>query len=319
MKDKDVGQCPVCGNPKFRTLYSGQPSFSDIILIQCERCRLTCTHPLPTDETFHIHDMGAYYGKQKNKFSYFLQDFRNEIMKLRARQFMKLIPDSATVPRVLDIGCAEGRLLKAFQDYGCRCWGIEHPAYPLQRFFQKDRIHYQQGDFQVIDLPEDSFDLIVLWHVLEHMDNPGAVMKRIHRLLSPEGILVLAVPNFSSLEAKRFKDSWFHLDMLWHKYHFSHTAMECLFRKNDFRVVKLSTFCFEQGPYGLFQSFLNRIGWPRDELYEALKGHRNNKRAFQLIMQLVMAFTLSIPCLLAGYFEALEGKGAVLQYVLKKR
>jgi len=153
---------------------------------------------------------------------------------------------------------------------------------------------------------------------LEHMDNPGAVMKRMHRLLSPEGILVLAVPNFSSLEAKRFKDSWFHLDILWHKYHFSHTAMECLFRKNDFRVVKMSTFCFEQGPYGLFQSFLNKMGWPKNEFYEALKGNRNNRRAFQLIVQFFMAITLSIPCLIAGYLEALTGEGAILPYILSK-
>lgn len=318
MKDKDVGRCPVCDNPKFRTLYSGQILFSDINLIQCEKCRLTCTHPLPTDEIFQLYGIDFYYGKEKSKFSFFLQEVRNKLMKLRAGHFMALIPDSITTPNVLDIGCAEGRLLKAFHDYGCRCWGIEHAAYPLQRFLKEDSIKYQQGDLQTLDLKEGSFDLVVLWHVLEHMDEPGAVLKRIYRLLSPEGILVLAVPNFSSLEAKRFKDSWFHLDIPWHKYHFSDTTMECLIRKSDLRVIKLNTFCFEQGPYGLFQSILNKMGWAKNEFYEALKGNRNNRRALQLIVQLFMAIILSIPCLIAGYLESLEGKGAILQYILSK-
>ena len=319
MKDKNVvGRCPVCDDPKFKTLYSAQTLISDFGLIQCKRCYLTRTHPLPTNEMLQLYDIDFYYGKNKNKFSYFLQYVRNNIIKLRARRLMALFPDSTAFPNVLDIGCAEGRLLEKLRDYGCRCWGVEHAAYPSQRFLKRDKIKYQQGDLQILDLKEGSFDLVVLWHVLEHMDDPRAVMKRIYRLLSPEGILILAVPNFSSLEANRFKDSWFHLDIPWHKYHFSITAMEYLIKKSDFRVINLSTFCFEQGPYGLFQSILNKTGWPINEFYEALKGNKNNRRGLHLAAQLFMAITLSIPCLIAGYLEALAGKGAILKYALRK-
>ena len=77
------------------------------------------------------------------------------------------------------MGCAEGRLLNAFLAYGCECWGIEHPFYPTRRFLNSDRISYLQGDLQAIDLEKKTFDMIILWHVLEHMDDPVSVMQRL--------------------------------------------------------------------------------------------------------------------------------------------
>ena len=146
-------------------------------------------------------------------------------MNMRAKYYIHLIPDSNKRLTILDIGCAEGRLLKSFLNYGSECFGVEHPSYPEERFISKDRITYVRNDLDSINLDEGSFDLIFLWHVLEHMDDPSSVIKKLSELLSPEGMLVLAVPNFACPEAHSFKQSWFHLDIPWHKYHFDISSL----------------------------------------------------------------------------------------------
>ena len=239
-------------------------------------------------------------------------------MRVRSKHYLSLIPDSTQTPKILDVGCAEGRLLKSFREYGCRCWGIEHPSYPAQRFLDSDRIVYMQGDLHAMNLPEGAFDLIFLWHALEHMDNPQLIMSRLHTLLAPKGTIILAVPNFSSLEARRFKQFWFHLDIPWHKYHFSEKSIKYLIRKTHFRIIQMSTLCFEQGPYGLLQSALNAMGWPKNEFYEALKGNLTHRRPIHIILQLLVGIFLLAPVFFVSLFTSHVGRGPVLKLILKK-
>jgi 2-polyprenyl-3-methyl-5-hydroxy-6-metoxy-1,4-benzoquinol methylase len=239
-------------------------------------------------------------------------------MKLRAKYFLSLIPGLVRRPKILDVGCAEGRLLNAFVEYGCECLGIEHPLYPSQRFLNSDRISYFQGDLQDIDFEERTFDMVILWHVLEHMDDPLSVIKKLYNLLTPEGIIIVAVPNFSSMESQAFKQFWFHLDIPWHKYHFNEKAIGYLMEKSYFRAITTNTFCLEQGPYGLFQSLLNAMGWPKNEFYEALKGNRTRGRVIYLVAQALLMALLLIPGIFVSFLTSRKGRGTVLKMIAKK-
>ncbi len=216
------------------------------------------------------------------------------------------------------MGCAEGRMLKAFLGLGCRCWGVEHPSYPSRRFLHRDRITYLTGDIQTLPLQEASFDLIFLWHVLEHLEDPDKAMDRLCELLTPEGVLVLAVPNFKSLEAKGFKQAWFHLDIPWHIFHFSEQSLSHLAKKHGLHLIEKSTLCMEQGPYGLLQSLLNVMGWPRNELYEAFKGNLKPGRALPVVAQLLMSIGVVVPASLSSLFISYTGKGSILRCVFTK-
>ena len=318
MNDEHFGPCPVCQGSKTKVLFSTKTPLSEFHLVQCNICELTRTFPLPGDESLGVHDIATYYGKDVNKFIPVVQKIRNEIMRLRARYYLSFIPDSVQTPKILDVGCAEGRLLNAFLEYSCQCWGIEHSSYPSQRLLNSDRIVYLQGDLQGIDLPEGAFDLIFLWHVLEHMDDPRLIMGRLFDLLSPKGAIILAVPNFSSMEARRFKQFWFHLDIPWHKYHFNERSIGYLAIKSRLRIIRTSTLCIEQGPYGLFQSILNAMGWPKNELYETLKGNLKYRRSIHLIIQLFIGIFLLIPVCFLNLFTSIRGRGPVLKLILKK-
>jgi len=316
--DINSDSCPLCCGQRSMPLFSVGTSYSKFSVIRCLKCGLARTSPLPTDETLRIHDISTYYGNETNKFIPVVQKIRDRLMRIRSGYYLSLVSNSVRTPKILDIGCAEGRLLKSFLDYGCKCWGVEHPGYPAERFLNIDQIAYFQGDLGSIDLEEGSFDLIFLWHVLEHMDDPGKVIERLHRLLAPEGYVVLAVPNFSSLEAKAFKQFWFHLDIPWHKYHFNEKSLRYLTEKNRFRIIKNSTLCFEQGPYGLLQSILNAMRFPGNVLYEAIKGNPAQRRSILLLPQILLAVPMLVPVFLVSIAMSILKRGSVIELILKK-
>jgi SAM-dependent methyltransferase len=315
---KGFETCPVCLGTEVKWLFSTRTGSCKFHLVQCARCSLTRTIPFPDDEILRLHDSSLYYSKNKNKFIPVIQRIRNQIMRTRAKYYMSMIPPYVQRPKILDVGCAEGRLLKAFLELGCECWGVEHPSYPVDRFQDPGRIVYLRGELQVLDLPEGVFDLIFLWHTLEHMDNPQWVITQLYELLAPTGALIVVVPNFASIEAFRFGQFWFHLDVPWHKFHFSEKSLRFLAAKSRLRVFNLSTFSAEQGPYGLIQSVLNSMGWPKNEFYEWLKGHGMGSRAIQLMLQLYMVMILLIPGFLVSLLTSSASNGSELRMVLKK-
>jgi len=314
----DSESCPLCHHEDSTVLFKSETANSKFFVIQCRQCNLARTSPFPDDDTLHIHNKVQYYGKKKNKFLPIFQNIRDRLSKIRARTYLSMISESIKRPKILDIGCAEGRLLQSFLAYGCDCYGVEHPSYPQKRFLNPDRIKYFVGNLDFLDLEERSFDIIILWHVLEHMDNPNNVISRVYDLLAPDGIFVLAVPNFSGIEAKIFKQLWFHLDIPWHKYHFTKSSLQYLTEKNHFEIIKSTTFCIEQGVYGLLQSVLNAAGWPKNELYEAMKGNFNYGRTLSLIAQIFIGISILIPCFLISFLISATENGSVLKLILIK-
>lgn len=310
--------CPFCHSQDSTILFDTNTECSRYYIIQCRQCTLARTFPFPTNHILHIHDSTQYYGEKKNKFIPIFQNIRDRLSKIRARSYLSMLPKSGKRPRILDIGCAEGRLLQSFLSRGCDCYGVEHPLYPEKRFLNSDKIKYFVGDLESLDLEDRSFHIIILWHVLEHMDNPDSIISRVRDLLAPEGIFVLAVPNFSSVEIKIFKQLWFHLDLPWHKYHFTKKSLRYVTGKNNFEIIKSSSFCIEQSVFGLLQSILNALRWPKNQLYEAMKGNIYYRSALLLIIQSFIGISILLPCFLISYINSMRENGSVLKLTLTK-
>ena len=139
-------------------------------------------------------------------------------------------------------------------------------------------------------------------------------MDRLSTLLAPGGALILAVPNFSSTESRWFGQYWFHLDIPWHRYHFKEGSLRYLAGKTNLRVEGMNSFCLEQGPYGLLQSLLNAMGWPRNEFYELLKG-----RVLPLNLQAFIFTLLLVPAIILHLGTTGGGKGPILKMILRRK
>jgi 2-polyprenyl-3-methyl-5-hydroxy-6-metoxy-1,4-benzoquinol methylase len=114
--------------------------------------------------------------------------------------------------RALDIGCGVGVLLRDLAERGWKAEGVEWDAATAALAEQVSGCNVKAGDFREVELPKGSYDLIVLHHVLEHLDRPKAALKRIADLLAPGGTAVLIYPNPRSWAARRFGAHWFSWD-----------------------------------------------------------------------------------------------------------
>lgn len=143
--------------------------------------------------------------------------------------------------RLLDLGCGEGANLATLQADGWDVHGIEmsKTAVAAARERVGDRIHH--GTLETAPYADESFDVILMSHSLEHMFSPVATLQRLHRLLRPAGLLVVAVPNVGSLEARLFGKWWLPWDPPRHLYHFDRGTLEQTMERAKFRVNRVRT------------------------------------------------------------------------------
>jgi 2-polyprenyl-3-methyl-5-hydroxy-6-metoxy-1,4-benzoquinol methylase len=94
-------------------------------------------------------------------------------------------------------------------------------------------------------LESHSFDVITMWHVLEHVPNLDKQIKELKRLLKPSGTLIVAVPNFKSFDAKYYGSFWAAYDVPIHFWHFSKKAIKIIFEKEDMELEKVLPMKFD--------------------------------------------------------------------------
>ncbi len=143
--------------------------------------------------------------------------------------------------KVLDVGCGAGGNLKTLQDQGWEPHGIEisEVAAAHARELVTGNIH--TGTLESAPFSPQSFDLVFMSHSLEHLPSPVDALRRVHRLLKDDGLLVVSVPNVSSLEFKLFGRWWFPLDPPRHFYHFDKRSLSGFFTQAGFQFHHVRT------------------------------------------------------------------------------
>jgi 2-polyprenyl-3-methyl-5-hydroxy-6-metoxy-1,4-benzoquinol methylase len=312
--------CFSCGGRRFTLLFTagdfdqGTESFN---LVSCEKCHLVRTEPILSNEQLERYYSLPYYGSGKEKFKGLAERLTYFLNFLRAGTILTLLGSerfsSANTPlKIIDIGCGRGNLLKIFNHKGYDCYGVERTEFPGNS--HTEGFHFYKGNLQEILFAENFFEAAILWHVLEHLDNPISMIGEIARILKPKGILAIAVPNFGSFQAKFFGASWFHLDLPRHTYHFdSDTLFQCL-NRYGFKVIKKSTFSLEQNVFGFVQSFFNQTasGFKPNHFYRLLKKSGDPSSMRSLILWGGLASLIFPVALMETLISGIFGRGATL-------
>jgi len=318
--------CFFCGGCRFNFIFTasdfdkGKEVFH---LMECVQCHLVRTEPILSQDQVQKYYSLPYYGTGKEKFkglaetiTYWLNYRRaySVLSHLKSRKrFLAGIPS-----RILDIGCGRGNLLRILKDKGCECYGVERTEFPDIGPY-KD-IHFLKGNLNEQLFEESYFDEVILWHVLEHIENPIAMIQEAARIIRPGGIVALAVPNFGSFQAKLFQSAWFHLDLPRHTYHFDpNTLSQCL-NRSGFKLIGKNTFSIEQNPFGFIQSFFNKLPFTRpNRFYALLKKIDGSSSLFSLLVWAGGA-ALILPFALLEYLvSGILGKGATLCVYAEKQ
>jgi SAM-dependent methyltransferase len=256
--------CPACGGPltAWRTVPASDPSLGDerFELVRCARCGSAVTlGPVPE----RLHELGAYRPGAPR-----LHRLAQPALKRFDRERLGLVRALAPPPaRLLDAGAGRGRFVAAARAAGYEASGIE----PSARGVNASADGIRRVPIEDAPIRLGSLDVVTLWHVLEHLDDPGAAIARIASWLGPGGGLVAAVPNLASLQARLGGDRWYHLDVPRHRVHYTPGGLRALLGANGFTVLQVRHLLLEHNPFGMWQTLVSRLTRHPSYVYNALK------------------------------------------------
>ncbi len=207
-----------------------------------ETLDLLITHPQPSLENLgKFYESEDYISHTDNKRSLF-EKLYHFIKSIALKNKLNLINSlQLHKGQILDIGAGTGDFLSVAKKDGWQTIGIE-PSDRAKSIAINKGISFVE---QTNELENYSFDVISMWHVLEHVPDLDKQIKELKRLLKPTGTLIIAVPNFKSFDAKHYGKFWAAYDVPIHFWHFSKTAIKLLFEKEEMKLEKVLPMKFD--------------------------------------------------------------------------
>lgn len=219
--------CPLGCNKNDEVVLAGRDLLHDLpgefTVVKCRTCGLMRTTPRPTPETigfYYPDDYGPYLGTQvrqakPSSIKKLLKPLVKRVFNFNTQRLPSLAPG-----RMLEVGCASGAFLHQIASQGWQVQGIEFSEKAAQAAAQLGyRVH--AGPLETAPPPDEAFDLIVGWMVLEHLHDPIGGLQKLREWAKPGAWLVLSIPNSASLEFRLFKEKWYALQLPNHLYHFT--------------------------------------------------------------------------------------------------
>ena len=214
-------------------------------LIFNEDTEILETFPAPNkDQLFKYYkseDYISHTDSKRNLFERVYHIIRSRALKKKLRLINSFGNESK---QLLDVGCGTGDFLKIALTNGWTVTGIE----PNEQARKIANVKTNQNVFEIDhldNLKEHTFDVITLWHVLEHLPKLDTHIQLFRKLLKPNGLLIIAVPNYKSYDAAHYKEFWAAYDVPRHLWHFSRKSINKLFQKENFTLIKTIPLIFD--------------------------------------------------------------------------
>ncbi len=243
--------CNLCGLDNVRVLFSKKDKFGiaadEFKVVECQGCGLFYINPRPSQEEIGKFYPDIYSWKETLEAGSFLTKcFRKLEKAYRYHLLQDEVSKVVTFTRrgsgkVLDIGCGTGDRLDVFRNKGFETYGVETSDSAI---YAKEhlKLNVMQGDLFSAHFPDQLFDIVTLFNVLEHTHNPMKVCQEVHRILKDGGSLVIQVPNKDSFQYKIFKKRWAAFDVPRDLYYFGTETLRSLLKKARFEVKRIDHF-----------------------------------------------------------------------------
>jgi 2-polyprenyl-3-methyl-5-hydroxy-6-metoxy-1,4-benzoquinol methylase len=250
--------CPVCGSAgiaealKVKDNSVSQEYFH---IYHCSNCQVRFTQNAPTEEA-----IGAYY-KSENYISHtdtakgLINRIYRSVRNYSINQKTKLIKTVTGLSKgsLLDVGSGTGYFAAAIKNEGWDVTALE-PDEGARKIAIEQHSLKEIPVAELFSLPDNKFDAITLWHVLEHVHDVNKYVTAFKNLLNENGKLFIAVPNYTSWDAKEYGENWAAYDVPRHLYHFTPHTMKLLMMQQGLRIVDMKPMWFDSFYVSLLSS-----------------------------------------------------------------
>lgn len=275
--------CPKCKDSNFKPFLQcvdytvTKEKFN---IVSCKQCGFKFTNPRPDIKLIHKYYESESYISHSNTNSGIFNKLYHFIKKIAIKNKIRIIeglqPKNKTL---LDIGCGTGSFLGTIQRKGWHVKGIEPNEKARSKAIETHSINVLNEN-ELISLPKNSFAVITMWHVMEHVHNIKQRTHEIYNLLETGGYAIIAVPNYTSWDAKYYGEYWAAYDVPRHLSHFSPQTIKELFNDSNLKHVKSLPMKFDSFYVGLLSekyknSFLQSPRALLIGLYSNLKANKN--------------------------------------------
>lgn len=243
---KNIITCPLCGGSSFKSVFSARyfrGNKEEFNIDECLDCGLLITNPRPEDKELAKYYNPENYVSHTDEEKGFMNSLYRLVQKRNLQLKYNLIRKYASGKKVLDYGAGTGDFVAFAQKHGADAMGLE-PSEVARSTAEKKGISIKSLD-ELENLESATFDVITLWHVLEHLEDPKKFTELISTKLKKGGILIYAVPNHQSYDAQYYRDDWAALDVPLHLFHFKKKNLQRLAKQNGLDYIATHNMPFD--------------------------------------------------------------------------
>jgi SAM-dependent methyltransferase len=270
--------CPACGGGHWRSLFSGSDRLfgtttKTFSVIECSGCRLLRMHPWPSvDELQKYYPDTYWFSPQQNTAGQLEERYRRLVL----RDHVNFVAGSASAREgaVLDVGCGGALFGRLLREKGYKVFGLDYSRQAAQVGWRQNGVPVVAGLFPHSPFPDNHFAAITMFHVLEHLYEPGSYIRAAWRLLKPGGRLIVQVPNASSWQFLLLGGHWNGIDVPRHLINFRASDVQALLELNGFEVIRKKYFSLRDNPAGLASSLAPRLDPMARRVRAVAESHR---------------------------------------------
>jgi 2-polyprenyl-3-methyl-5-hydroxy-6-metoxy-1,4-benzoquinol methylase len=276
-------RCPVCLNPTTAPVLTGtdllfETTSQTFTLNSCASCRCLFLNPLPGDDEIARFYPAQYWWNAAGPG--LLKTLESIYRRIALHDHVSFISGAAAGERrgrekdLLDVGCGSGTLMGLLKERGFRPVGVDFSAEAAKVAAQENGVRVVVGSLVDAAFPDESFDLVTLFHVMEHVTNPREVLAEVARILKPGGAVILQVPNIDSWQFRIFGAKWYGLDIPRHVIDYSKDAMLKLLNESGFLPVRVRHFNLRDNAPAFASSLFPSL----DPVSRAVRHRKHNVR-----------------------------------------